>query len=71
MVDSTAEAVGMYSTPTVEVIRTLIVASKRKGVFRRQTLELEYKGCRNIYSTWLLPSVTCGLSVSVRPSFCL
>ena len=36
---------------TVEVIGTLLVARKRKGVFSRQTLALEYEGCRKAYST--------------------
>ena len=39
---STAEAVGTDSTPTVEVIGTLLVARKRKRVFRRQMSAMEY-----------------------------
>ena len=52
----------------VEVIRTILVARKRKGVFRRQTLALEYGVYRKASSVYLSPSVPCVLSVSVRPS---
>ena len=36
---------------SVEVIRTHLVARKREGVFRRQTLALEYEGFRKACST--------------------
>ena len=65
---STTEAVVMDSTPTFEVIGTLLVAIKRERVFRRQVLALEYGVCRKAYSIYLLMSVPCVLSVYVRPS---
>ena len=68
MVASTAATFGMASTPTVEVIRTCLVARKREGVFCRKTLALEYESCHKAYSTQLLPYVTFGLSVSARNS---
>ena len=64
---STNAAVDMDSTPTVEVIVTLLVARNCKGVFRRQTSALEYGGCCKDYFTYLLPSVPCGLSIYIRP----
>ena len=50
-VASTDAAVIMVSTQTVEVIGTLLLAIKRKGVFRIQTPALEYGGCLKDYST--------------------
>ena len=50
MVALTAAEVGMDSTPTVDVIGTLLVSRKREGVFRRQMLALEYGGWSKAYS---------------------
>ena len=47
----TTAAVGMNSTPTVEVIRTRFITKNREGVFRRKTLTLEYGGFRKAYYT--------------------
>ena len=44
MVALTSAAAVMASTPTSEVIRTLLVSRKREGVFRRQMSMLEYVG---------------------------
>ena len=65
---STADAIGMASTPTVEVIGTLLFARKRNRVFCRQTPALEYGVCRKADSIHLSPYVPCFLSV-LRPSF--
>ena len=64
----TAVTVGMDSMPTVEVVETLLVTIKRKGVFCRKISVLEYEGFRKDSSTYLSPSVHCGMSVSVRLS---
>ena len=65
-VPTTAEAVGMASTKTVEVMGDALVARKRKRVFRRQTLALEFGVFRKAYSIYLSPSITCVLSISVN-----
>ena len=66
-VTSTAVEVVMASTLTAGVIGTLLVARKREGVFRRQTLALKYGVFRKAYYNWLSLYVPCVLSISVHP----
>ena len=56
-----------YVLLPVEMIRTLPVAKKIEGFFRRQTLVLDYGFFCKSYSAQLLPYVPCVLSVFFRP----
>ena len=57
----------MSSTPTFQVIGTLLVSRKGEMVFCRQTSAFEYGVFRKAYSIYFLPSVPCVLSAYVRP----